>query len=418
MKKKLLEKALIRNWRAFTKNTSGTILILTALILPLLVGIAGLAIQVGVGYSTRRTLQTIADTIAIGGATEIANGGINLLQRAQADAIANNFTPGGSNTLTVNNPPLSGAYTNNASAVEVILTQKVSLAFTNLFLASPVTISARAIATSQAAPPCILALDPSLGSSFKVAGNSTVSALNCTIGVNSTSPTALDLSGSGLIIVNADRVLVTGNYVTSGSSQINTTNGIQTGAPPTADPYATVQIPSYSGCNANNFAPTKSQTISPGVYCGGISIGSQTALTLNPGIYILDGGQLSLKGQASITGTGVTLILTSSSQTNYPTISLTDSANIILTAPSQGPTAGIAIYQDRNAPSSGVNTIGSISSITGALYFPRQILQYRGNSALTACTQLIARQILFTGASTAGVKCPKNIIPRKITLVE
>ena len=55
-------------------------------------------------------------------------------------------------------------------------------------------------------------------------------------------------------------------------------------------------------------------TISPGVYCGGLSVGNTNgaAFTMSPGVYIMAGGGLVFNSQAVITGTGVTVYNTSS----------------------------------------------------------------------------------------------------------
>ena len=45
-------------------------------------------------------------------------------------------------------------------------------------------------------------------------------------------------------------------------------------------------------------------TINPGVYCNGISVHAGATLTLNPGIYYLDQGSLSVNGGATLTGVG------------------------------------------------------------------------------------------------------------------
>src|ERR1051326_6872577 len=74
-----------------------------------------------------------------------------------------------------------------------------------------------------------------------------------------------------------------------------------------SDPYASATFPSFSGCDENNLTIKTATTKSQGVYCGGISINAGATLTLNPGIYYLDQGSLSMAGNATLTGTGVTL---------------------------------------------------------------------------------------------------------------
>jgi len=78
-----------------------------------------------------------------------------------------------------------------------------------------------------------------------------------------------------------------------------------------ADPYANVSPPAEPSCtnakitvNANG----KTNSISPGCYRGDITVNAGATLNLSPGIYYLDGANLSVAGNATITGSGVTLV--------------------------------------------------------------------------------------------------------------
>ncbi|MGH7091846.1 MAG: hypothetical protein ACREFQ_23400, partial [Stellaceae bacterium] len=197
-------------------------------------------------------------------------------------------------------------------------------------------------------------------------------------------------------------------------AQLNATNGVTTGAQPQNDPYANVQVPSYSGCNSSNTSVTASKSFAasgstPFVFCGGLRLSGQANVTLSPGVYVMDGGGLSVSGGATITGTGVTIILASSTGSNYGTVSISGGSNVNIAAPTSGPTSGLAFFQDRKAPTSGSDSFsgGSNQNITGVLYFPSQSVSYSGNSGNNAapCTQLIGYQLNFSGTSTFNANC-------------
>jgi hypothetical protein len=139
-----------------------------------------------------------------------------------------------------------------------------------------------------------------------------------------------------------------------------------------------------------------------------MNLGSHASVTLNPGIYYLDGGSLSMTGQTSLSGTGVTLVFTSSSGSNYATASLTGGATLNLTAPTTGPLAGIAIFGDRNMP---VGTTfkfagGDTQTVSGVVYLPKAALQWAGNSsAQQKCTQIVTDTISMVGTSGLQVDC-------------
>ena len=51
-----------------------------------------------------------------------------------------------------------------------------------------------------------------------------------------------------------------------------------------------------------------------------------------------------------MTGTGVTLIFTSNTRSNWPTATINGGATINLTAPTSGATIGMIMFGDRNIP--------------------------------------------------------------------
>ena len=149
-------------------------------------------------------------------------------------------------------------------------------------------------------------------------------------------------------------------------------------------------------------------TIDPGVYCNGISINAGAKLTLNPGVYYLDRGSLSINGGGAIVGTGVTLIFTSSTGANWATANINGNASVNLTAPDFGPTAGVVIYGDRNAPVGTSFSLGGGSSQTfgGAIYAPKGAISYSGGaSTSSSCTQIIGDTVTFTGNSSVAINC-------------
>src|SRR5579864_5468707 len=89
----------------------------------LILGLCGLAVDVGLLYTARRTMQTAADAAAIAGATALRDAQ-TASSAARAAATLNGFTDGSNNvSVAVNNPPSSGTYSGNASYVEVVVTQ-------------------------------------------------------------------------------------------------------------------------------------------------------------------------------------------------------------------------------------------------------------------------------------------------------
>jgi hypothetical protein len=238
-----------------------------------------------------------------------------------------------------------------------------------------------------------------------VSGSNKLNLINCNLYSNSNAAPSLNVNGSAT--VSANQVGVVGTV--SGASNITATNGIKTGMRAVTDPYANVTPPMPTHCDYTknyNLKPGDSLP-GPGVYCGNISVNAGTILTLSPGIYYLNGANLSVAGNATITGTGVTLVFTGSGN-SWGTASIGSNANVTLTAPTSGPYQGIVMYGDRNMPVGTQFNLegGGTQNFGGAIYLPKAALKFSGgNGTTTSCTKIIADTITFTGSSNVQVDC-------------
>jgi hypothetical protein len=168
------------------------------------------------------------------------------------------------------------------------------------------------------------------------------------------------------------------------------------------------------------------------VFKGGLTV-SGTA-TFGAGHYIMESGvsisgtayfgagQYIMAGDFTVHGVlttdsveGVTIFLTQDPVSGeYGNIDIQASGNINITAAKSGAYLGIAFFQDRKAPTISTgspNTFngGSLLTITGAIYFPKQLLQFNGGSDSNAmCTRIVAHMISFTGTSGLGLGCGYN----------
>ena len=321
---------------------------------------------------------------------------------AKGVAAALGFVKGsGDTTVMVNNPPLSGSNTRNSSAIEVIITQPQTLKLAGLLGVSLYNLTARAVAVAPSAGGgyCMLSMDP-IGQGWAVSGvglwgGVVVAMTGCGMAVNASGSGALTLYSGGTL--NAPLVSIVGQ-MNNVWSTVNVTS-LKQNQQPVSDPYASVAMPSAgTGCGTNGttgyWASPSQLTLSPGIYCNGLSFGGGYTWTLQPGTYYIKSGQFNVAGGASITGTGVTIVLTAmDGTTNYATFSITNGSNLTLSAPTTGQTAGILFFGDRNAPSSNSNVLSGFTTanLQGAIYLPTQTMQY-GSSAgtITGCQQLIA----------------------------
>lgn len=241
-------------------------------------------------------------------------------------------------------------------------------------------------------------------------------AYECDVYNDSQASDSTDIGGGASI--SARNYHLSGGYDVSSNAAMYHTGEVGTYVPAVPDPYANYQIPSNDGdCEQSGtppvgWAPATSMTITPYsstepyVICGGLTVNAGITLTLEPGIYIIDGGNLTVNGGATLNGTGVQIILTNDglagSKAIYGTVTINGNgsqpANVNVSAPTSGPTSGVAFWVDKNAPfAKNVFNGGTTQIINGAIYAPTQEVDYSGgSSAGTNCSQLVALTIKFS----------------------
>lgn len=387
--------------RRLAADRSGGVAVMLALSLPIIIGVAALAIETGLWFSERRTLQNAADAAALSGAFELTAGRHStMMQSALADGRRNAADA----DFTVRNPPASGAYAGKSYAVEAVATRQQTLLMASLFLGD-MQVGARAVARiGSPGDPCILALQRVESSAAEFTGSADIVLKDCGVKANSSSAQALTISGSSSL--TAQFVETVGGYQVSGSGRLVTDTTI-TNSTVSDDPLGSLNMPSSGSCSQTGYRQNGTATLSPGTFCNGMDFGAQSRVTLSPGVYVVNGGSVKINGGAQISGSGVTIVLTGSGS-NYATMDINGGANVNLTAPNSGSYAGVLFYQDRNAPTGGDNKFngGSSMNLNGALYFPGQQVEFQGNTSNAGgCTRIIADTVTFTGDATLGNAC-------------
>ncbi|MEO5375827.1 MAG: pilus assembly protein TadG-related protein [Alphaproteobacteria bacterium] len=391
----------VRDPRTLAADTRGATAAIWGLVLPVLIGSIGIGVESGMWYVARADLQAAADAGALGGALELSQSSTGTVSsEALAEAVRNGFVEA-SGSYEVNRPPVhSTTHAGDNNAVEVRLTKNLDRLFSGIFSDSTITVSANSVAkvTPSDGDACILALDTSASGAISLSGGAEVEMEHCAVASNSSSSSSISAVGGSEL--EADQVFVYGNVSTSGGSSVEpspATTGVTI-----SDPYASLTAPTVpSTCDQTNYSTPSngSTTLSPGKYCGNTKF--KNNVTLNSGVYYIDGGSLSINSGATVTGSGVTIYLSGSSTVS--TISINGGATVTLSAPTNGSYSGMLFWQSSSASTTGTNTFngGSSLNLTGALYFPNQQLTFNGgnNTSGSQCTKIVARIIKFSGGS-------------------
>jgi Flp pilus assembly protein TadG len=391
--------AACRHLRRFGADSEATVAPIFAIAMIPVLGLAGYAIDYSRANSIKSAMQAASDATAL-----------NLVQNAAllpSGDVSTTASP--VFTASFSRPDAMqlqvSAQSTSSGVVTVTATAQMVTDFMGVLGITNIAIGSRTVAmkTPGDGKGCVLALNRNASGAITAQGSTTVNLNGCSMYDDSRSSTALTVGGSAQ--VSALSVGVVGGI--SGNTSVTTTAGIHTGLSPIPDPYANVQVPSFSGCNQNNYSAKKQDTINPGVYCGGMQFNANAEVTFNPGIYFIDGGNFTVNGGARLQGTGVTIIFTSSSG-SWPTATINGGATIDLRPPSTGPMAGIVLFGDRAIP---VGTPykfngGATQYLGGAIYFPTGDVNFSGGAGTsTNCTQLIGDTITFTGNSGLAINC-------------
>jgi Flp pilus assembly protein TadG len=450
----------------FWRDRRGAVAVAVAVLLPVLIGFAGIGIEVGLWFAVQRQNQSAADAAAISAGLEYAaqiESGVPTDPTAAATTAANcnlfstsssssnavcPLPSSASNTITLypcygysftvgsscNTSPSNGAL----NAVQVALTQPLNTTFANIVTAiwgpnvNTVNVTTTAIAAFPAGAACILALDPTVASAVLV-NNGTLSNQNCWTAANSSSGSALNCNGCTI----AGPTTVGGGDAVSNNGQLNGSPN-RTYASPIADPYAATLThaflttgmpnapcpgtgPSYPpNCiiSGPNVPSGSTIILSPGTQIAGTLSFSGT-ITLSPGTYWVTDGNLMLAGAltcqgCSPGGQGVTIIFTTKQGSAIGSLQVPTSQSLMinLNAPSTGPFAGRLMVQDTVAgvtPAPG-GPIGSPgATLSGLLYFPNTSLSFAGNVQTEGSKCLVAVASQFTLAGNIGLDasgCP------------
>ena len=388
---------------SFLKDRSGGVAPLLALAAIPIMGSVGAAVDYSRANSARTAMQAAADSAALFIARNMTTQSPDEAATKVTALFATSFNRSDVQISSVTATPASGAdqKTLTVAAAGSIETTVLRVMGVNT-IALAVT---SATASDFDGKGCVLALDTEVSDAFTGTGGTNINLKGCSLYDNSKHSQALTVGGSAK--VSALAVGIVGG-LTPGSTGLTADNGIATGITPIVDPYKDVEPAVPGACTDNNLKVNKSVTLDPGVYCGGIAIHSGSTVTLNPGIYYMDGGDLVVNGNAALVGNGVTLVFTSKNKNTFANAVFNGTATIDLTAPTFGPTAGIVMFGDRNMPKGTAFKLtgGATQNFGGAVYLPKAAVEFSGGKGShAACTQLIGNTINISGNTSLAISC-------------
>ena len=381
--------------KALLANERGNTLLIGAAALPMLMASAGFAvdtIQFGV---FKRQMQRAADSSALAGAYALTQE-MSAPNAVTRDLIKNKYP-----TLSQAQQVTVGPSLGYSNTVRVQLTSAPRMPFMSIFTKSNSTVTAEATAALvEDGRFCILSLYNGTDPGIDVGGNAGLN-LGCGMASNARGPNSIAATGSSW--VTASPIMAVGGLNGDTSNFAGTTE-LQPYAPEQTDPFAGLPNPPAQSCsNKLAVTPGENVTISPGCF-GSMDI--KGTVTMEPGTYYINGGNVDFGSQAVVTGSGVTFVLTGPGGAAGDLV-MNGQAKLNLSASTAGDYKDILFYRDRRASNIEVKINGGSEAVlSGAFYFPNSDLTFNGDAGLQVrCLQLVGQKLKFLGTAAITNTC-------------
>lgn len=408
---------IAKTLRRLRKDSSGNALMLVAVGVPMLIGGAGAAVDVAQWYAWKRELQQATDQGALAAAWALSNANSRDSYTTRGTQDYNNnlaLTRGFASTPTFQ----LASYANGANnSVIVRATATRALPFSSFITGNAVTIGVYSQASFQAGQnysACLIAVGDN-GTTFSVGGNANVQA-RCGLAALSCSDDAIVIDGSATVVTDSIATCGTASVPSANESVLteNVSGLTDTFAdltPPTND------TPRTYTCTGNGRNAQASPL--PGTY-NGLTVRCRT--TFGSGIYVIDGGELDLTGNFTVTGSNVMFVLKNSATLklggsgNNNTVSLTPMQASDFVALGYSTTlanryANMLIFEDRNSNPTQDHIINgnSTSLFQGSIYLPKGTARLNGTASISStCLQISARRINVQGNAYLDTRCTSN----------
>lgn len=404
----------------FGADTGGAIAVMTALLLPVLIGIAAYAVDASLLLYRQERLQIAAD---IG-----ARAGAEMLVRGESDARAIAFAE----TMVAAN---MGANAGAVPSVTVTLPEPgrlsvdaslpVARIFSQLFGGDAVIVRAGSTAVFDLAAspaPCVYLDDPRTNRALRLRRDSTLSMAGCSLAVASTNGRAVTVDRGATLRTGC--LDVAGDI--SGAERITLDGcaapGIGVAVSPPADfaRIAEARPRPNGGCSdtgGGKDKPTGRPTAGDGTpdrirpinlhpsgmreirFCKGLKVDRDT--TGGPGLYFFEDDLEIADGATLVLGPGAVIVLQGKADIDIDT-----DAMLRVTPPSSGTFDGVAIMagRDRDTDRKHDLDIGRIDA-PGLLVFPGEKITLRGQNADAGCLRIFAGQLDIARNARITARC-------------
>ncbi|MBT5773850.1 MAG: hypothetical protein HOH95_05685 [Dehalococcoidia bacterium] len=392
------------------RDERGVVLVVVTAAMTSVTLFTGIVLDVGIVMEERRQIQNAVDAASLAAARAARDNPGTAVAVANQYLLLNGVDPADpSVSVTINQ--LYGT-----DQVEISVTAAIPTAFFRLANINSKDVTVRAVGEALplgAGNYALVSLSKTACDAFLSFGNPTLNISGGGIMVNSDCPNYAaniygnaDITADSLDYYNEGAALVSGNAVTSPSpASVNTTvDDPLAGALPA--PSLAVTSPDSAGTEAVPAMTTINSggavSLNPGVFWGGLNILGNTNVALNPGVYVVAGGDFETWGNGSITGTGVMIYITGSpGPADCGQVSMYGNRVLDFTPASSGDYKDITFWQDENCTAD-FQYHGNVTGVHGVIYTPGARFDLLGNVDLGGI-QVISDTIKITGNTSINM---------------
>jgi len=410
----------------------------TVVLIVLFVSFVGLAIDTGFLVWTGQKLQIGADASALAGAGRLQYEPL-LVRTAAIDTALANTAAGVPIELRENGGNLAdgdivigrfdrdtGAFDStsgfpnavmvNARRTDASLGGPIDLLFGQIMGFNTAEVARQAIAIYGGGTGVgLLVLDNNSECALEIRGNPYVDLEGGAIIVKSDDPCAVCFQGNpefdAAMVITEGETCITGNIPDEQLPDCYSTDSCKENEEDTPeDPLALLPKPYWdpvSGPDLGTISDDSGSPFQPGYYSGGIDL-TGGDIVLEPGIYILDGAGLDIRGNTNFTAEGVMFYITGTGSVDlagngYITMTPPDPEEyggiVPLTNPQYSVYEGVTVFQDRDNHIEG-NILGTSDfNFKGTWYFPENKISVGGTAGdeFKLGDQFIAWQVEIFG---------------------
>jgi Flp pilus assembly protein TadG len=405
--------------QGFGADTGGAIAVMTALLLPVLIGIAAYAVDASLLLYRQERLQVAADIGARAGAEMLLRGESDARAIAFAETMvtANAGAPAGTLPTVTVTLPESGQLTVDASL-------PVPRFFSQLFGDGDVTVRAGSVAVyemTSESPVCVH-LDSTGNKALNIERDGRLSLVNCALDIAASTPNSAEVKNRANLAaacVTAAGRIIGGGTVVSDCPGVQENTAVAAPPPVPQAPRLEAACTDWESDEGGKGKGKKGRdddddddapaSLTPGApFQFGMPTICLSEMTVSrdttggPGIYFIE-DKLDIEDGATLTlGPGAVIVLLGRAE-----IDMDDDARLVITAPDKGPLAGMTIVpgRDRDDADRRSHELG-ILDIEGRIALPLEEIEITGRGGAARCTTIHAGSLTLDEDAALDITCP------------